>query len=143
MTEKRYSLASPFDGLFLHFVVIEPEEAPKGIIQIVHGMYECKELYVPFMRILAENGYVSLCHDRRGCGESLPPSGKLRCTRRGRNAVERDIRAMSDWAMDIYPGLPLTLTGRDARAACAEISEWAAASGISGLDAALPAPHAR
>lgn len=118
---------------------MEPEETPKGIIQIVHGMYERKELYIPFMRILAENGYVSLCHDRRGCGESLPPSGKLRCTRRGRNAVERDVRAMSDWARNIYPGQELTLTGRDGPDGCSEISEWAAASGISGLDAALPA----
>lgn len=134
MTEKRYSLASPFDGLFLHFVVIEPEEAPKGIIQIVHGMYECKELYIPFMRILAENGYIALCHDRRGCGESLPPSGKLRRTRRGRNAVERDIRAMSEWAGDLYPGVPLTV--KDSL----EISEWAEASGIIGLSGALPVP---
>ena len=34
-----------------------PQETPRGIVQIVHGMCEHKERYFPLMEFLAANGY--------------------------------------------------------------------------------------
>lgn len=44
---------------------MEPEQSPKGIVQICHGMAEHKERYEPFMQMLCNNGYISVIHDHR------------------------------------------------------------------------------
>ena len=46
-------LISPVDGLKLSLMYVAPEGAPKGIVQIVHGMCEHKERYIPFMLNMA------------------------------------------------------------------------------------------
>ena len=40
--KKTVYLTSKQDGLKLHVLLMEPEEEPKGIVQIVHGMAEHK-----------------------------------------------------------------------------------------------------
>ncbi len=42
-------LISPVDGLRLSLMYVAPEGAPKGIVQIVHGMCEHKERYIPLI----------------------------------------------------------------------------------------------
>ena len=49
-----------------------PQETPRGIVQIVHGMCEHKERYFPLMEFLAANGYAAVCHDHIGHGSSAP-----------------------------------------------------------------------
>ena len=63
-------MKSPVDGLELDVLILVPEEAPKGILQIHHGMAENKERYLPFMKYFAEAGYVAAIHDCRGHGKS-------------------------------------------------------------------------
>ena len=46
-----------------------PQETPRGIVQIVHGMCEHKERYFPLMDFLAANGYAAVCHDHIGHGD--------------------------------------------------------------------------
>ena len=63
---------SEADGLEISVLEILPEKKPyKGIVQLVHGMSEYKERYVPFMEYLAENGFVTVIHDHRGHGKSV------------------------------------------------------------------------
>ena len=38
-------IASAFDGLKLEAAITVPEESPKGVIQLSHGMTEHKERY--------------------------------------------------------------------------------------------------
>ena len=64
-------MKSPVDGLELDLLILVPEEAPKGILQIHHGMAEYKERYLPFMKYFAEAGYVVAIHDCRGHGKSV------------------------------------------------------------------------
>ena len=64
-------MKSPVDGLELDLLILVPEEAPKGILQIHHGMAEYKERYLPFMKYFAEAGYVAAIHDCRGHGKSV------------------------------------------------------------------------
>lgn len=58
------------DGTVLHYLLSVPERHPEAAVQIVHGMCENKERYIPFMEYLAEAGYASIIHDHRGHGES-------------------------------------------------------------------------
>lgn len=58
------------DGLELSCLYISANQ-PKACIQIVHGMVEHKERYIPFMEILAENGYSVIISDNRGHGKSI------------------------------------------------------------------------
>ena len=39
-TFRKEKIASPSDGLALSIIICEPMTAPKGIVQIVHGMCE-------------------------------------------------------------------------------------------------------
>ena len=69
----QYSFPSKADGLEISCLAVVPElgrdEKYKGIIQIVHGMSEYKERYLPFMEYMAERKYVSVIHDHRGHGK--------------------------------------------------------------------------
>ncbi|MBR5794706.1 MAG: alpha/beta fold hydrolase [Erysipelotrichaceae bacterium] len=71
MIEKKFTLISNFDGLQIVGKIIGPNANPKGIFQICHGMAENRKRYYEFMRYLANEGYVCVCHDHRGHGESV------------------------------------------------------------------------
>ncbi len=46
-------------------------ESPKAIIQIIHGMAEHKERYIPIINYLNKNGYSVYISDNRGHGKSI------------------------------------------------------------------------
>ncbi|MBP5528883.1 MAG: alpha/beta fold hydrolase [Lachnospiraceae bacterium] len=73
MKEKRYSHISRSDGLKLSVLRTEPDNSEdiKGIVQLVHGMNEYKERYIPFIKFLTDNGYLCVIHDHRGHGASV------------------------------------------------------------------------
>ena len=58
----QYSFPSKADGLEISCLAVVPElernEKYRGIIQIVHGMSEYKERYIPFMEYMAERKYI-------------------------------------------------------------------------------------
>lgn len=69
-------IESKTPGLALSLLLIYPDDAvpdEKGgysVVQLVHGMAEHKERYIPLMEFLAENGYVCCISDMRGHGQS-------------------------------------------------------------------------
>ena len=73
MNQTYYTHKSHSDGLELSVLRIMPDDPQeiKGIVQLVHGMNEYKERYIPFMEYLAQNGYVTVIHDHRGHGASV------------------------------------------------------------------------
>ncbi len=71
MKQELRKVRSKVDGLALSVLVTYPEEGRcKGVVQIVHGMAEYKERYLPVMEFLAEQGYAAVIHDHRGHGGS-------------------------------------------------------------------------
>ena len=76
----QYSFPSKADGLEISCLAVVPElernEKYRGIIQIVHGMSEYKERYIPFMEYMAERKYISavsythLYYDYTNSGDS-------------------------------------------------------------------------
>ena len=58
-------------GLDLACIKMLPKKEPKAVIQVLHGMGEHKNRYIPFMEFLVENGYAVYAHDHRHHGESV------------------------------------------------------------------------
>ena len=61
-------------ALYLSVLRFVPEN-PVCVVQIVHGIDERKERYLPLMRYLASRGMAVVLHDLRGHGASLLPEG--------------------------------------------------------------------
>ena len=74
---RKRTLVSSADGLGISVLTCRPERDIRGIVQLVHGMCEHKERYIPFMKYLAENGFACIIHDHRGHGESVKSSDDL------------------------------------------------------------------
>ena len=96
-----YSFNSRSDGLALSVLRFEPENPTeiKGIVQLVHGMNEYKERYIPFMEFLAGQGYLCVIHDHRGHGHSVEKKEDLGYWYKG--GYEALIEDIHDITLDI------------------------------------------
>ena len=97
----------------LHLCLWEPELPPKGILQISHGMCEYILRYAPFAAWLARHGWVVVGADHLGHGTTAPSRedlGYFQPQDPSRQVVE-DLWAVSRWARERYPRLPLFLLG--------------------------------
>lgn len=109
---EKSSLRSAYGGIMISFLYQEPATAPRGIVQLVHGMCEHKERYIPLMEFLCGKGYAVVCHDHRGHGESVQsPKDLGYMGKKGWLALVEDAKLVTDWAKEKWPGLPLTLFG--------------------------------
>ena len=111
--QKPFSISSYVDGLVLSCLAIEPEGEPKGIVQLVHGMCEYKERYIPFMEYLADHGYVTVIHDHRGHGHSVQSTEDLGYMYTGGyEALIEDTHQVSRWIKDyVHKNIPFILLG--------------------------------
>ena len=110
MLKRRIKASS--DGLKLTILISEPVGEPKGIVQIVHGMCEHKERYIPFMEYLSAHGYICAIHDHRGHGETILNEEDLGYMYKGGwKALVEDIKFVQNEVKSSYPALPYTLFG--------------------------------
>ena len=72
-TVQEFYIDATADNLKISVLVAIPaaDTAPRAIVQIVHGMCEHKERYLPFMQYLNTRGYICIAHDHRGHGKSI------------------------------------------------------------------------
>ena len=106
---KSLTLPASADDLDLAVLASVPDEAPRGIVQLVHGMCEHKERYIPFMEWLTGHGYVCVIHDHRGHGASVKEERDLGYLYEGGwEAMVEDVRVVSDWIREQWPGLLCT-----------------------------------
>ena len=112
MEIKNFTVVSNYDNLTLHGTVYEPNGEKKGIVHILHGMSEYRDRYFDFMGFLAENGYVAVCHDHRGHGDSVEKSEDLGWFHdfKGKAIVEDSVQ-VTKYIKAQYPDLPVTLFG--------------------------------
>ena len=109
---KTLKLKSPADGLELSVLVREAEGASRCTVQLVHGMCEHKERYLPFMDFLAAHGCTCVIHDHRGHGASVRrPEDLGYMYAGGWKAMVKDIRAVAEWTAASYPGQKRNLLG--------------------------------
>ena len=119
------TLQSRVDGLELSAMAVLPKtensaEAVqdassaryRAIVQIVHGMSEHKERYLPFMEYLASQGYLCVIHDHRGHGKSVRDGKDLGYMYGGgAGALVEDILLVNETLHERLPGIPLILFG--------------------------------
>ena len=106
-----FTIPGASDEVQLSTLLIAPE-SPKAVFQLVHGMAEHKERYIPFMNYLSEKGYACVINDLRGHGQSVTTKEDLGFMDKGgmRGLVD-DVRCVTLWARERFPGLPVFLFG--------------------------------
>lgn len=109
---KSFKFTSEHDGLEIHASIAVPSTEIKGIVQIVHGMCEYKERYLPFMDYLAEEGFISVIHDNRGHGKSVSSEEDLGFLyKKGEEGFVKDIRQLCKIVKEAYPSAPYFMIG--------------------------------
>ncbi len=91
-----------------------PEQAPRAILQISHGMCEYIGRYDDFAGYMAQNGYVVCGNDHLGHGVTSSGANGTDgffAEKDGCGHVLRDLNRMNGLAREAYPGLPLILLG--------------------------------
>lgn len=111
--KEELTLPSKVDGLPLSVLVVLPEgRETVGVLQLVHGMAEYKERYLPLMEYLAGRGVACVIHDHRGHGKSMRAEGdKGYLYGTGADGLVEDTVLVSRYAAERFPGLPLVLFG--------------------------------
>ena len=109
-----HKLVSKVDGLSLSVLVTRPEEGtePKAVVQLVHGMAEYKERYLPLMEYLAGQGFACVIHDHRGHGRSMreeEDTGYLYGT--GADGLVADTVLVNRFAAKEFPDVPIVMFG--------------------------------
>lgn len=106
------TLVSPSDSLELSVLIAYPETDPTAIVQLVHGMCEHKERYIPLMHFLSQHGYVCVMHDHRGHGKSVRSTDDLGYFYAGGDvAMVDDTHAVTQFIKNRYTDLPVYLFG--------------------------------
>ena len=111
MTKTNFTVTSDYDGLALQGIIYAPDSKRKGVVLIVHGMCEYKERYADFMKFLSTYGYVAVCYDQRGHGDTVPPEDYGWFHDFDATAVVEDILPVLNYVKGEYPDLPVTLFG--------------------------------
>ena len=96
------------DGYELATYRWEPEESPRAILQLVHGMAEHLMRYAPLAEAFVARGFLVHGHEHRGHGHSVP-SGQRPGHIGDREGWERlvgDVHAQARAIHDEHPALP-------------------------------------
>jgi alpha-beta hydrolase superfamily lysophospholipase len=95
------------DGIDIQAVEWLPEDAPKAIITLVHGLGEHALRYQHVAQKFTDKGYILFGFDLRGHGRSSGPRGHAPSY----DALMDDIQRSLDQARSRHPGLPVFLYG--------------------------------
>lgn len=110
--ERYRKVKSPADELMLDVVEVIPTGEVKGIVQIVHGMQEHKERYLPFMEFMASRGYACVAGDHRGHGKSVREDEDLgHFYDQTGQAIVDDLSVVSSPLRLEYPHVPFFMLG--------------------------------
>jgi len=119
--------------------IFEPEQPPRAVLQICHGMCEYVGRYAHFAGFMAENGYAVAGNDHLGHGKSVVSEEDLGYfdEREGHRHLIADAYSLTLNLKDRYPGLPVFLLGHSmgsavARGYCSEYAAELAGAIFSG-----------
>lgn len=97
----------------IHARICTPDGAPRGIVQIAHGIAEHINRYEDFMRFLAENGFVAVGNDHLGHGKSIARLEEqgIFAEKDGWNYVVEDMKKLREQVTEQFPNLPYVFFG--------------------------------
>ena len=125
------------DGIHtIHAEIYLPKDkAPRGIVQIAHGMVDYVERYKPLAEFLTGEGYIVAGNDHLGHGKSVssPEEFGYFAKRGGVDFVVSDLYKMNKILRSEFPALPLVLLGHSMGSFIARIYAIEHAHSISRL----------
>lgn len=96
----------------LSILMLTPKKKPSAIVQLLHGMCEHKERYLPFMEKLIDAGYACIIHDHRGHGASVLSDDDYGYMYEAKGqALVEDAHQITVYAKRKWSGVPLILFG--------------------------------
>ncbi len=97
----------------IHAKMAVPDGEVRGVVQIAHGVAEYIDRYEPFMRFLAEHGFVAVGNDHLGHGKtiSVPEEQGFFAEKDGWQYVLDDMAKLHQITADKYPGVPYIFFG--------------------------------
>ena len=102
------------DGITkLHGYAWAPDEQPRFILQLVHGMVEYIDRYDAFASFLAANDIAVIGHDHLGHGKSITDESKLGffAEKEGYRIVIDDMHAVTEEGKKRFPGVKNYILG--------------------------------
>jgi len=114
MVKKEELIYDSRDGVdSIHGIRWIPEESPKCILQIIHGMAEHIDCYDDFARFLADRGVLVVGEDHLGHGKSVPDGGiyGYMCEQDASTVMVRDVHRLKKMTQEKYPGIPYFILG--------------------------------
>jgi alpha-beta hydrolase superfamily lysophospholipase len=100
------------DGIPLHTKRWLPEGQVRAVVQIAHGMAEHSGRYARLAQALTGAGYAVYATDHRGHGDTGSEADRgYFADEHGWDTVVADLRAVTRFAQDEHPGLPVFLLG--------------------------------
>ena len=134
MMIREMKLQSRVDSLPIGVVVVAPEQETKAVLQFSHGICGCKERFMPVMQYMAAHGVACVAGDHRGHGRSVWSYKDLGYMYDGGyKALVDDMRMITDWVHDAFPGKPVYLLGHSTGSMAARIYVKYDDSSIDGL----------
>lgn len=112
-TCREFTFLSADGSHSIHAVAWYGKGEPRAVVQIVHGLSEYVERYAPFAAFLNDHGFVVVGHDHLGHGKTAADRSEYGSfpEKDGWHTVNRDVRALREWAGREWPGLPHFLLG--------------------------------
>ena len=129
-----FTFHSRIDDLNISVLVVRPEDKPKAVVQIAHGVCGCKEKFLPMMEYMAERGVACVAGDHRGHGHSIRAIDDLGYMYEGGYlALVDDMRMITQWIHSTFPATPVYLVGHSMGSMAARIYAKYDDSAIDGL----------
>ena len=107
MTKNQSFTLSTFDHINIYYQIWEPENNPKGVVSLVHGLGEHSGRYVDFAVRLNQADFAVTAFDLRGHGQSGGQRGHLPSF----DAYMEDISTTLDETINHFPSCPVFLYG--------------------------------
>ncbi|MGN1472626.1 MAG: alpha/beta fold hydrolase, partial [Eubacteriales bacterium] len=109
-----------------------PEQAPRAIVLLSHGMCEYVGRYADFAEYLGSRGFVLCGADHIGHGKTARNTAELGYIPKngGRGFLREDLHSMEKLARKTFPGLPVFLFGHSMGSFIARYYEEKYAEGL-------------
>ena len=111
--KEEFSFRSTSDVCNIRGVRYVPDEEPKAILQIAHGMQEFIDRYDDFAAYMVSKGYLVVGNDHLGHGESVNSTEDWGyfADQNGNKAVLDDLHEVTRITKEMYPNKPYFLLG--------------------------------